>query len=93
MKFNNINVIISPKAKIGKNVRIGDNTTIYDNVEIGDNTIISNNCIIGEPLNDYYFNEEYNNPSTIIGENSLIRSHTIIYAGNVFGENFSCGKT
>lgn len=91
MKFNNINVIISPKAKIGKNVRIGDNTTIYDNVEIGDDTIISNNCIIGEPLNDYYFNEEYNNPSTIIGENSLIRSHTIIYAGNVFGENFSCG--
>ncbi|MDD4685251.1 MAG: DapH/DapD/GlmU-related protein [Bacteroidales bacterium] len=91
MKFNNINVSISSKAKIGKNVRIGDDTTIYDNVEIGDNTIIANDCIIGEPLNDYYFNEEYNNPSTIIGANSLIRSHTIIYADNVFGDKFSCG--
>ena len=43
MKFNNINVQISPTAKIGNNVRIGDNSIIYDNVVINDNTIISNN--------------------------------------------------
>ena len=33
MKFNNRNVHISPKARLGANVRIGDNTVIYDNVE------------------------------------------------------------
>ena len=91
MKFNNRNVFISPSAQIGNNVRIGDDTVIYDNVIIGDNTTICNNSIIGEPLNDYYQNEAYINPKTIIRNNSLIRSHAIIYAGCSFGENFSTG--
>jgi acetyltransferase-like isoleucine patch superfamily enzyme len=92
MKFNNINVYISEKARIGKNVKIGDNTVIYDNVVIGDNTVIANNCIIGEPLNSYYSDiENYSNPETIIGEDSLIRSHAILYAGSKFGKGFSCG--
>lgn len=91
MKFNGKNVQVSEKAKLGKNVRIGDNTVIYDNVEIGDNVTICNDCIIGEPLNDFYSNDSYENPVTIIGENSLIRSHAIIYAGCEFGPHFSCG--
>jgi len=91
MKFNNRNVFISGKAVIGKNVKIGDNTVIYDNVVIGDNSIICNDCVIGEPLNDYYYNEDYTNPETIIGNGSMIRSHTILYAGSEFGENFSTG--
>lgn len=91
MKFNNRNVYISPKAKIGTNVKIGDNTVIYDNVTIGDNSIICNDCVIGEPLNDYYFKESYSNPKTHIGDGALIRSHTILYAGSTFGDNFSTG--
>ncbi len=91
-KFTGIGVVISPTAKIGKNVRIGNHTIIYDNVEIGDNTIICNDCVIGEPLNDYYCNPVvYENPKTILGENSLIRSHTIIYAGNTMGDHFQTG--
>lgn len=92
MKFNNKNIYISPKAKIGLNVKVGDNTVIYDNVIIGDNSIISNDCVIGEPLNDYYKSEDdYLNPETIIGENSLIRSHTIIYAGVTTDNYFQTG--
>lgn len=91
MKFNNRNIWISPKAKIGQNVKIGDNTTIYDNVVIGDNSIISNDCVIGEPIADYYSKIDYQNPETIIGANAMIRSHTIIYADSIFGENFSTG--
>lgn len=91
MKFNNRNVWISPNAKIGLNTKIGDNTVIYDNVIIGDNTIIANDCVIGEPNNDYYHNRAYLNPETIIGSDSLIRSHAIIYAGSSFGKGFSCG--
>ena len=53
--------------------KIGDNTIIYDNVFIGDNTIVCNNCVIGEPLNTYYYNDNYENPMTFIGANSLIR--------------------
>jgi acetyltransferase-like isoleucine patch superfamily enzyme len=91
MKFNNKNVSISPLAKIGINVRIGDNTVIYDHVEIKDNTIICNDCVIGEPLNAYYLNENYRNPTTSIGEGSLIRSHAIIYAGCIIGKSFITG--
>ncbi len=91
MKFNNRNVFISPKANIGKNVRIGDDTVIYDNVIIKDNSVVCNNCVIGEPLNDYYYNDTYENPITIIEENALIRSHSIIYAGCNFGKEFISG--
>jgi len=93
MKFNNINVYVSSKAVIGKNVKIGDNTIIYDNVEIGDNSIIANNCVLGEPLNSYYSDESYVNPKTVFGRNTLIRSHAIIYAGSQFGDFFMTGHT
>lgn len=89
--FNNNNVRVSSNAIVGKNVRIGDNTVIFDNVVIGDNVTIAHDCIIGEPLNEYYSNPNYRNPVTLIGANSLIRSHAIIYAGNKLGEYVSTG--
>jgi acetyltransferase-like isoleucine patch superfamily enzyme len=91
MKFNGRNVYISPNAKIGKNVKIGDNASIYDGVEIGDDSIICNDCIIGEPLNSYYKDSAYVNPPTIIGRDSILRSHTIIYAACNIGQGFSSG--
>lgn len=92
MKFNNRNVFISPTATIGKNARIGDNTVIYDNVIIGDNVTICNDCVIGEPTNSYYKNSDtYQNPECKIGDNSMIRSHCIIYAGSSFGEGLITG--
>lgn len=91
MKFNNKNISIGLNVKIGKNVKIGDNTTIYDNVFIGDNTIICNDCVIGEPKNDYYLTDNYTNPVTHIGSDSLIRSHSIIYSGSKFGNNLMTG--
>jgi acetyltransferase-like isoleucine patch superfamily enzyme len=42
-------------------------------------------CIIGQPLGE---DEEV---ETHIGDNALIRSHTIIYAGNKIGINFHTG--
>ena len=94
MKFNARNVYISPKAKIGRNVKIGDNATIYDNVEIGDNTIVCNDVVLGEPLNLYYSDPEYQNPPCVIGSDSIIRSHSIIYAGcTIRGALFSVFRT
>jgi len=91
MKFNGRNVFVSTKAKIGDNVRIGDNCTIYDNVEIGSNATICNDTVLGEPLACYYHDDSYVNPPTLIGANSIIRSHAIIYAGCRIGPNFSTG--
>ena len=91
MKFNNRNTYISPSAKIGLNVKIGDNTVIYDNVIIEDDCTICNDCVIGEPNADYYTNSKYENPQTVIGKKSMIRSHCIIYAGCRFGNSLSTG--
>jgi acetyltransferase-like isoleucine patch superfamily enzyme len=91
MKFNNKNISIGSNVSLGKNVRIGDNTIIYDNVSIGENSVISNDCVIGEPLSMYYYDSNYKNPKTIIGSNSLIRSHSIIYAGSEFGNFLNLG--
>ncbi|MCA8833421.1 N-acetyltransferase [Hymenobacter pini] len=91
MKFNGKNISIGSNVSIGDNVKIGDNCTIYDNVVIGDGCIIANDCIIGEPANAYYRDANYIQKPTIIGANSLLRSHTILYAGSSFGENFVTG--
>ncbi|MBL4586542.1 MAG: hypothetical protein JKX84_05750 [Flavobacteriales bacterium] len=91
MKFNNRNVQISKKARIGNNVQIGDNTIIYDNVEIGNNTTICNDCILGEPTASFYSDPKYENEPTFIGANSLVRSHAIIYAGAYIGDHFQSG--
>lgn len=90
MKFNG-NYRIGNNVVLGENVRIGDGAVIYDNVEIGANSIVCNDCIVGEPLSSYYHDPSYTNPKTIIGENSLLRSHTIIYAGVKTDCEFSTG--
>ena len=91
MKFNGRNVYISPKARIGQGVKIGDNTAIYDHVQIGENSVICNDCVIGEPVASYYHDPAYSNPATIIGANSIVRSHCIIYAGCTIGPSLSTG--
>lgn len=90
MKFND-SFTLGNNVTIGKNVKIGDGTVIYDNVSIGDNTIIANDCRVGEPLNDYYSSSDYKNPITHIGNSSIVRSHSIIYAGTETGEGFTTG--
>jgi acetyltransferase-like isoleucine patch superfamily enzyme len=85
------NSYISPKAKLGRNVTVGHNTTIYDHVEIGDDSVICSNASVGEPLSAYYHDDRYQNPPTVIGPGSTIRSHSVIYAGCEIGEGFSSG--
>ena len=77
--------IISPKAKIGKNVTIGQFTTIYNNVEISDNTVIEGYCEIGVQ------NNLSGGKVLYIGENSHIRSHSIFYEGSTFKEKLVTG--
>jgi len=72
--------IISPKAKIGNNVKIGNFCIIHDNVEIGDDTIIDDYCTLGYPT------PLAENKPLIIGKNCLIRSYAIIRRGVVIGD-------
>jgi len=76
---------ISSHAKIGNNVRIGDFVIIHDNVEVGDNTIIESYCELGVS------NALCDATPLIIGANSHIRSHSLIYASSQLGAGFVTG--
>lgn len=67
---------------------ISKTATIYPNVKLERNCIIEDFVIIGTPPKGYDAGEL----ETVIGNNALIRSHTVIYAGNKIGKNFQTGN-
>jgi len=85
------NVFIADGAEIKDNCTIETGAIIYENALIGANTYIGAQCIIGERLHGHLSDPNYVNPTTTIGENSLIRSGTIIYASSRFGRGFQTG--
>ncbi len=60
---------------------------IYENVDIGEGAVIGDFVIIGEPPRG----KKRGELKTVIGKNATIRSHTVIYAGNIAGDNFQTG--
>ena len=62
-------------------------TKIYDNVQLGDESTIGAFVIIGEPARGFRPGEV----DTVIGSGAVIRSHTVIYAGNKIGDRFQTG--
>lgn len=67
---------------------IASTAVIYPNVQMGKNVVIEDFCIIGAPPKGFKPGEL----ETKIGDNSVIRSHTVLYAGNVIGNNFQTGN-
>lgn len=66
---------------------IADSTRILKNVNLGKNITIGEYVIIGVPPRERKEGEL----ETVIGDNAIIRSHTVIYAGNSIGNNFQTG--
>jgi acetyltransferase-like isoleucine patch superfamily enzyme len=60
---------------------------IYENVLFGDQVVIEDFCIIGAPSR-----HQQSDVRTVIGSGSWIRSHTVVYAGNIIGRNFVTGN-
>ena len=91
------NVVISENTIVGDNVIIEEGSfidygvIIKDNVHIKKNSFIGARCILGEFLVDF-FNDYVNKiHPLIIGENSIIRSQSIIYGECTIGCNFQSG--
>ena len=61
---------------------------IYGNVTLGARTTVEDFCIVGTPPRGAKDGEL----PTTIGDDSVIRSHTVIYAGNVIGAHFQTGN-
>lgn len=64
---------------MNKNVKIGKNCTIQDNV------------LLGVPSREYVGKDQLSWPPTIIGDNAVLRSGTIIYCDVIIGKNFQTG--
>ena len=61
---------------------------VYANVKIGKNSKIGDFAVLGHPI----AGKDSGEPETVIGDNAVIRSHTVIYAGNKIGDNFQTGN-
>jgi acetyltransferase-like isoleucine patch superfamily enzyme len=61
---------------------------IYDNVVLGEGSLVEDFCIVGAPPRGM---RDGQLPTTF-GDGAVIRSHTVIYAGNVIGRNFQTGN-
>ncbi len=68
-------------------VDIASTAIVYPEVTFLGSAYVEDGCIIGSPLNDYE-----DQPETIIGDGAVLRTHTVIYAGNTIGKNFSTGN-
>jgi len=66
---------------------IASTAIIHPGVELGEEVVVEDFCIIGAP-----FRGQPEGTVTRIGRGAVIRSHTVIYAGNVIGENFQTGN-
>jgi acetyltransferase-like isoleucine patch superfamily enzyme len=67
---------------------ISKTAIIHPNVILGKNCIIEDFVIIGASPKGYVAGEL----ETIIGDNAVIRSHSVIYSGNKIGNNFQSGN-
>ena len=67
---------------------ISSTAIIHPGVKLGKNIIVEDFCIIGNPPAGIKSGEW----ETIIGDDSVIRSHTVIDAGNKIGNKFQTGN-
>ncbi len=77
--------IVSKLASIGDSVEIGPFSIIHSNVKIASGTKIGAYCELGVPT------PLSNKSPLIIGENSLIRSHSVFYEASNFGSRLITG--
>ena len=66
---------------------VAGTSRLYPNVEIGEGSVVEDFVIIGKPPRG----AAPGDLPTVIGPGAVIRSHTVIYAGNVIGAHFQTG--
>ena len=76
---------VSALARIGARAVIGPFTIVHDGVELGDDAVVDSHCVLGYP------SPLAGGRPLVIGDGALIRSHTVLYAGSVFGAGLRTG--
>ncbi len=82
--------VIEDDAAIGDNTYIDSHTVIRSGVSVGKDSFIGAGCILGERGLGHSVNKNEGQPLSV-GENALIRSGSILYAGSRIGTHFQTG--
>ena len=77
--------IVHTGAVLGEGVSIGPFSIVHDDVRIGPGTTIGSHCEIGTP------SPLAEGRPLVIGSDSVVRSHVVIYAGSTFGDRLETG--
>jgi UDP-3-O-[3-hydroxymyristoyl] glucosamine N-acyltransferase len=82
-------VTISEQAEIGNRVYIGHNVVVHAGARIGENTSIQDHAVIGrQPISSSISTRQAPSCDPIcIGENCIIGSHVVLYAGVTLEDN------
>lgn len=64
------------------------NYRIFSRVVLGGGSTVEDYCVIGTPPRG----KKEGDLETVIGAGAILRSHTVIYAGNRIGDNFQTGN-
>ncbi|HEU5318238.1 MAG TPA: DapH/DapD/GlmU-related protein [Chloroflexota bacterium] len=69
------------------NAAVARSAIVHPNVRLGEGCLVGEFVVLGEPPRGAQPGEL----ETVIGAGAVIRSHTVIYAGNVIGAGFQSG--
>lgn len=67
-------------------MEIASSAVVHPEVQLGEGCVVEAFCLIGSP------SRSGERRSTVIGAGSVLRSHTVVYAGCVIGERFQSGN-
>lgn len=76
---------VHPDARIGDGARIGPFSIVHADVELGDGTVVGSHCELGHPATGS------ETGPLVVGAGSLVRSHSVLYAGSRFGDGLQTG--
>ncbi|MBM3695399.1 MAG: hypothetical protein FJW79_05650 [Actinobacteria bacterium] len=77
--------LISPEARLGRNVQIGEGTRVYAGVELGDDCVVGDHCVLGHPA------ARPTGRPLRLGPGAVIRSHTVVYEDADLGPGLQTG--
>ena len=77
--------LVSKQAVLGTNISIGAFSIVHDGVILGNGSQIGSHCEIGVSSDLSKEN------SLVIGQNSNVRSHSVLYSGSSFGDGLTTG--
>ncbi len=83
--------LVSAAADIGQGVTVGAFSIIHPGVVLGDNSVVGSHCVLGEPTSSFYGESSEEPLACAIGQNAIIRTHSVIYQGVTIGSQLRTG--